>query len=132
MTTETAPSESLPMAEESTLPRRGRTTVAHDVLLTIARLSALQTPGVAHTSPAPDGVDRIFKRGIEDGVRVEVHDHSVLVDLYLVMQPGFSVRVVGRAVQSAVRRAMEEMVGMDVLAVNIHIEDIADPEQEAQ
>src|SRR5262249_53550946 len=112
--------------------RRGRTTIAHDVLLTIARLSALQTPGVARTSPAPDGVDRLFKRGIEDGVRVEVHDQAVVVDLYLVLQPGRNVREVGRNIQAAVRRAMEDMVGMDVLAVNVHIEDISDPEQEAQ
>ena len=112
--------------------RRGKTTIAHEVLLTIARLSALQTPGVARTSPAPDGVDRLFKRGIDDGVRVEVHDQSVVVDLYLVMQPGRNVREVGRAIQAAVRRAMEDMVGMDVLAVNVHIEDISDPEKEAQ
>src|SRR5215467_13602396 len=128
-----------PMATSADAPeatsaeaRRGRTMIAHEVLLTIARLSALQTPGVARTSPAPDGVDRLFKRGIEDGVRVEVHDQTVLVDLYLVLQPGFGLREVGRAVQTAVRRAMEEMVGMDVLAVNVHVEDISDPEKETQ
>ncbi len=66
-----------------------------------------------------------------DGVSVEVRGQSVLIDLYLVMQPGYNLREVGRAVQSAVRRAVEEMVGMDILAVNVHVEDIADPEKEA-
>jgi|SRR5579859_5814187 len=113
-------------------PRRGKTTIAHEVLLTIARLSAVQTPGVARTSPLPAGADRIFKRGIEDGVRVEVREQAVLVDLYLVLQPGYNLREVGRAVQAAVRRAIEEMVGMDVLAVNVHVEDISDPERETQ
>jgi uncharacterized alkaline shock family protein YloU len=113
-------------------PRRGQTTIAHDVLLTIARLSAVQTPGVAGTSRLPAGVDRLFKRGIEDGVRIEVREQSVLVDLYLVLEPGRNLREVSRATQSAVRRAIEEMVGMDVLAVNIHVEDISDPEREAQ
>ena len=112
--------------------RRGKTTIAHDVLLTIARLSAVQTPGVARTSPLPVGVDRIFKRGIEDGVRIEVRDQAVVIDLYLVLEPGYNLREVGRAVQAAVRRAVEEMVGMDVLAVNLHVEDISDPEREAQ
>jgi uncharacterized alkaline shock family protein YloU len=32
---------------------------------------------------------------------------------------------VSRAVQDAVRRAVNEMVGMDVLYVNVHIEDVA-------
>ena len=113
---------------ESGDPRRGKTTIAHDVLLTIARLSAVQTPGVARTSPLPGGADRIFKRGVEDGVRVDVRGQAVLVDLYLVLEPGYNLREVGRSVQSAVRRAIEEMVGMDVLAVNVHVEDISDLE----
>ena len=108
--------------------RRGKTTIAPEVLLTIARLSALQTLGVARTSPLPGGVDRLFKRGIEDGVHIELRDQAVLVDLYLVLQPGHNLREVGRAVQSAVRRAIEDMVGMDVLSVDVHVEDIADPE----
>lgn len=112
--------------------RRGKTTIAHEVLLTIARLSALQTPGVSRTHPLPAGVDRLFKRGVEDGVSVEVRGQAVLVDLYLVMEPGYNLREVGHAVQAAVRRAIEEMVAMDVLAVNIHVEDVADPEREAQ
>jgi len=111
-------------------PRQGKTTIAHDVLLTIARLSAVQTPGVSRTSPLPAGVDRLFRRGVEDGVSVEVRDHAVAVDLYLVIEPGYNLRVVGHAVQAAVRRAMEEMVGMDVLAVNVHVEDVADAERE--
>ena len=115
-------------ARESGDARRGKTTIAHDVLLTIARLSAVQTPGVARTSPLPGGADRIFKRGIEDGVRIEVRGQAVLVDLYLVLEPGYNLREVGRAAQSAVRRAIEEMVGMDVLAVNVHVEDISELE----
>jgi uncharacterized alkaline shock family protein YloU len=112
--------------------RRGRTTIAPEVLLTIARLSALGTPGVARTSPVPGGVNRLFKRGADDGVRIEVRDQAVAVDLYLVTDHGHNVREVSRAVQAAVARAIQEMVGMDVQAVHIHIEDIAYPEQEAQ
>jgi uncharacterized alkaline shock family protein YloU len=112
--------------------RRGKTTIAPDVLLTIARLSALGVPGVARVEPVPGGVDRLFKRGVHDGVRIAVKDHAVTVDLYLVLEHDRNVREISRAVQTAVARAMHEMVAMDVLAVNIHIEDVAYPEQEAQ
>ena len=132
MTDENVPEPPGPSAGEATPPRQGKTTIAQEVLLTIARLSALQTPGVARTSPLPDGVDRIFKRGVDDGVRVEVRDQAVWVDLYLVLKPGYNLREVSRAAQTAVRRAMEEMVGMEVLAVNIHVEDIADLEKETR
>ena len=131
----TAPLPAEPAAgspETGPEPRRGKITIAHDVLLTIARLSAVQTAGVSRTNPLPAGVDRLFKRGVEDGVSVEVRGQAVLVDLYLVMEPGYNLRQVGHAVQAAVRRAIEEMAGMDVLAVNIHVEDVADFESEAQ
>lgn len=112
--------------------RQGKTTIAPEVLLTIARLSALATAGVARTSPVPGGVNRLFQRGVDDGVRLEVKDHAVAVDLYLVVEHDYNVRDVSRAVQAGVARAIEEMVGMDVLTVNVHIEDIAYPEQEPQ
>ena len=112
--------------------RRGKTTIAPDVLLTIARLSTLGVPGVARMEPVPGGVDRLFKRGVHDGVRIALKGHAVTVDLYLILEHDRSVREVSRTVQMAVARAIQEMVGMDVLAVNVHVEDVAYPEQEAQ
>jgi uncharacterized alkaline shock family protein YloU len=106
-------------------PRQGKTIIAPDVLVTIAKLSALGVPGVARTSPVPGGVNRLFTRGANDGVRIEVKDQVVAVDLYLIVEPDTQMRDVSRAVQEAVRRAVNEMVGMEVLHVNVHIEDVA-------
>jgi uncharacterized alkaline shock family protein YloU len=117
---------------DEVLPRRGKTTIAPDVLVTIARLSALSVPGVARMSTAPIAVDRLFQRNANEGVRLEVRGHSVLVDLHVVIQHHVSVREVGREVQSAVTRAIQDMVGMQVLAVNVHIADVAFPEVPAK
>lgn len=113
---------------EEGLPRRGKTTIAPEVLVTIARLSALSVPGVARMSTVPLAVDRLFQRSASEGVRLDVRGHSVLVDLHVVIQHDAAVREVGRAVQAAVTRAIQDMVGMQVLAVNVHIEDVAFPE----
>ena len=107
--------------------RRGKTTIAPEVLLTIARLSALAVPGVARLSLVPGGVNRFFQRGAGDGVRIEVKDNAVQVDVYLVVAYDAQVHDVSRAVQSKISRAIDEMVGMDVLAVNVHIEDVTFP-----
>jgi uncharacterized alkaline shock family protein YloU len=112
-------------------PQRGKVTIAPDVLLTIARLSALGVPGVARMSPVPGGVNRLFQRGVGDGVRIEVRDQAVSVELYLVVNAGVQMRDVSRAVQAEVARAIQEMVGMEVLSVNVHIEDVAPPEATA-
>ncbi|HQV63411.1 MAG TPA: Asp23/Gls24 family envelope stress response protein [Anaerolineales bacterium] len=103
---------------------QGKTTVAPEVLTTIARLSALSVPGVSRLAPVSGGVNRFFKRGSGDGVRIETEENTVFVDLHLILREEVNIREVSRNVQQNVARAIQEMVGMDVGHVNIHIEDI--------
>ena len=110
---------------------QGKTTVSPDVLTTIARLAALGVPGVSRLAPVSGGVNRLFKRGAEDGVRIETEENTVYVDLHLVLQENVNIREVSRNVQQNVARAIQEMVGMDVGHVNIHIEDIDYEDHEA-
>ena len=110
----------------------GKTTVAPDVLVTIARLSALSVPGVSRMAQVTGGVNRLFKRGTNDGVRIEVEDNIIVASLYLILKEDVNIREVSRNVQQQVARALQEMVGMDVGDIEIHIEDIDYEEQEAQ
>jgi uncharacterized alkaline shock family protein YloU len=103
----------------------GTTTMAPGVLVTLARLTALAVPGVAAMATTPGGVNRFFRRGSGEGVRIQVEEACVCVDLYLILKQDTNVREVSRKVQSDVARAIEDMVGMDVQRVDIHIEDIA-------
>ena len=104
--------------------QQGKTTVSPDVLVTIARLSALSVPGVSGMAHVPGGVNRLFKRGIGDGVRIEVEDNVVVANLYLILKENVNIREVSRNVQHQVARALQEMVGMDIGGIDIHIEDI--------
>ena len=105
-------------------PIQYKTTIAPDVLITIARLSALSVPGVSRMANVTGGVNRLFRRGIHDGVRIEVEDNLVVANLYLVVKKDFNLRDVSRNVQEHVTRALEEMVGMEVGSIEIHVEDI--------
>ena len=113
---------------------QGKTTIAPDVLITIARLSALSVPGVSRMAQVTGGVNRLFKRGthLRDGVRIEVEDNVVIADLYLILKKDVNIREVSRNVQGQVARALQEMVGMDVGKVEIHIEDIDYEDVEAR
>jgi uncharacterized alkaline shock family protein YloU len=110
----------------------GKTTVAPDVLVTIARLSALSVPGVSRMANVSGGVNRLFKRGVHDGVRIEVEDNVIVANLYLILKPDVNIREVSRDVQHQVARALQEMVGMDIGEIEIHIEDIDYEEKEAK
>ena len=103
---------------------QGKTTVAPDVLVTIVRLSALSVPGVSRMAQVTGGVNRLFQRGIHEGVRIEVEDNVIVVNLYLILKQDVNIREVSRNVQTQVARALEEMVGMDVGGIEIHIEDM--------
>lgn len=110
---------------ENQLNPPGKTTIAPEVLTTIARMTALSIPGVSRLSATGD-VNQFFKRGFtsNEGVRIIVEDDAVYTDIYVVMQRDVNVRDVSRNIQSQVARAIAEMVGMEVGKVNIHVEDI--------
>lgn len=110
---------------------QGKTTVSPEVLTTIASLAALEVPGVSRLAPVSGGVNRLFRRGTSDGVRIEAKDNTVYADLFLILKDGVNIREVSRNVQANVARSIQEMVGMEIGEVNVHIEDIDFEEDEA-
>lgn len=106
--------------------RLGSVCISPHVLATIARLTTLSVPGVVRMShDLPSGVDRLFKgKGASDGVRIQVVDDAVSVDLAIVARRDVNLYELGREIQSRVSRAIKDMVGMPVLAVNVHVADV--------
>ena len=102
----------------------GKTTIAPEVLLTIIKLTALDEDGVARLAPSPGKVDAFFKKGVEEGIRINVENGIVYVDLHVIVEEGHNVKEVSRSVQKHVARAISEMIGMEPGKVNIHVEDI--------
>ena len=110
----------------------GKTTVAPDVLVEIARMAALKVAGAHDMAPVSGGVNRLFRRGITDGVRISIAEDVVYADLYIILEKGINIRDISRTIQKKVTRSITEMVGMDVGEINIHIENIAyENEEEA-
>lgn len=109
---------------EESFQTPGKTTIAPEVLLTIARLNALSVPGVSRLSTTPGDVNQFLTRGTNEGVRISVENGIVYADIYVILNQDVNVRDVSRGIQARVSRAISEMVGMEVGKVNIHVEDI--------
>lgn len=106
----------------------GKTTVASGVLLSIARLTALQVPGVSRMAPLPPNITRLFRRSnASQGVVIQIEGDRIYADLYVVLKSEVNIREVSRQIQHEVKRAFSEMVGMEVGRINVHIEDIDYP-----
>ncbi len=110
------------------VPSQGTTTIAPDVLLTIAQLTTLNVPGVSRLGHVQTQVNQLLKRTQKrEGVLIEVVDDVVYADIYVVLKNEINVRDVSHNIQHDVARAISEMVGMSVGRVNIHIEDVDYP-----
>lgn len=107
----------------------GQVTIAPEVLVTIARLTTLNTPGVARLDTSiVDGVNRVFKRGAANGgVKVQVDGDAVSVELHVIAKHDVNMLTLGQQVQAAITRAIGEMVGMSVTEVNVYIQDVMLP-----
>ena len=106
----------------------GTTTIAPEVLLTIARLATLRVNGVSRLSTVPAGVNRLIKRGYGEGVRINIKEDTVSADIHVILENEVNIRDISRCIQGDVARAISEMVGMDVGYINIHVDDIDYPE----
>jgi uncharacterized alkaline shock family protein YloU len=107
----------------------GHVTVHPSVLAIIARLTALATPGVARLGRSrQSGVGRVWARlGSWGGVDLGVCDDGIAVDLYVVAEAEVSLLRLGHDLQAEVRQAIHELVGTEVLQVNVHILDVDVP-----
>ncbi len=108
---------------------QGSVTVHPSVLATVARLTALATPGVARLSgDRRQGVGRVLPRlGSWGGVDLSICDEAITVDLYVVAEAETSLSRLGQKLQAEVSRAIQGLVGVDVLAVNVYIQDVDIP-----
>lgn len=102
----------------------GKTTIDPEVLLTIVRLTTLSVEGVSRMAAGPHNVDSLIRKIYSNGVKVEVENNTVYVDVYLVMKRDVNLLETSHQVQQKIKRAIQEMVGMDIGIINVHIEDI--------
>lgn len=102
----------------------GKTTIAPEVLVSICQLATLSVDGVSHMAPCPVDVNTILKKNSGDGVKIEVEDNMVLVDIYVVLKRDMNVIEISHKIQQQVAREITEMVGMNIGRINIHVEDI--------
>ena len=102
--------------------------ISNDVIAAIAGVSAEETKGVAcmYTSISGAIAEKfVSRKNLSKGVKVEILPEGIELDLYIVIDFGTRVREVAEAVQSSVKSNVESMTGMEVKAVNVHIEGVS-------
>lgn len=112
----------------------GNIKIAVDVVSTIAGIAADEIEGVANMYSTFAGgiVEKLSKKNASKGVRVEMNEDSVIIDLYMIVDYGVKIPELAWEVQENVKSSVETMTGLDVEKVNIHIEGISFEKEKAR
>ena len=110
----------------------GDVVIANEVLAIIAGIAATEVEGV-HSMDGGWSGEFISKLGIKDlarGVKVQVKEGEVKVDLSLNMEYGYAIPKLSDLVQDKVSASINNMTGLNVSEVNIRISGVVDKENE--
>lgn len=104
----------------------GRIEIAPEVIEVITGLAAAEVEGVAHMSGGfvGDIAERLGRKNLAKGVKVEVGKKEAAVDVYIIVKYGYKIPEVARNIQENVQNAIENMTGLKVIEVNVHIVDV--------
>ena len=101
----------------------GEVHVADEVVAIIAGLAATEVEGVASMAGniTNELVSKLGMKNLSKGVKVEVAEKTVSVEVALNISYGYSIPEVSEKVQEKVKSAIETMTGLSVASVNVRI-----------
>lgn len=104
----------------------GSLKISEEVVAIIAGLAATEVPGVAGMSGGIVGgiAEMLGRKNLSKGVKVEVGEKETAIDLYIIVEYGSRIPAIAWEIQEKVKKNVEEMTGLNVVEVNIHIQGV--------
>ncbi|TKC19853.1 Asp23/Gls24 family envelope stress response protein [Robertmurraya kyonggiensis] len=101
----------------------GKVEIAPEVIEVIAGIAATEVEGVSQMRGnfATGVVERLGKKNHGKGVKVELTEDGIKVDVYCFMKFGVSIPTIANKVQDNIRQALLNMTALEVEEVNVHI-----------
>lgn len=115
------------MDEQNNNPETlGNIRISEEVVATVAGLAAAEVKGVAGMSNnlASGIYDLIGKKNLSKGVKVDINEQEVMIDLFIVVEYGSRIPEVAWEIQEKVKKSVETMTGLNASKINIHIQGV--------
>ena len=112
----------------------GGVKISDDVIATIASLAASEIECVSKMtgSMAANLTEILEKKKFSKGVKVQLEEDTVEIDVFLSIVYGSIIQEVAEKVQENVKKAIESMTEFKVMTVNVHVQGVTQPEEEKQ
>ena len=98
---------------------------SNEVVSIIAGVAASEVEGIASMVSVPNGSLLGKKRDVTKGVKVEIGTEEASVDLYVTVEYGKPIQKAAHDAQESVRKAIEEMTGLHVVRVDVHVQGVS-------
>lgn len=97
---------------------KSRLKISDDVIITVARLAALDVKGVAGLCGDVSKISKVRKKG---PIKIKMMSDVVAIDIAIRIKSGEKACVVANAVQLAVKENIQNMTGITVARVNVSV-----------
>jgi uncharacterized alkaline shock family protein YloU len=114
------------MSERNQEFENGQVKISDDVVLIIAGIATNGVKGVCSTRTGmADGISNLFsKNNYTKGIKVEVNENVVVLDIFINVEYGCKIGEVAKEVQLTVKKEIETMTDLTVASVNVHVQNI--------
>lgn len=104
----------------------GKVEIAPEVIEIITGIAASEIDGISSMRGnfAAGVAERFGMKSHSKGVKVELTDKGVNIDLFVVIKFGTPIRKTAETLQKNVKQALKNMTALEAEKINIHIVDI--------
>ncbi len=108
--------------------------ISDDVISVIAGVAVSEVPGVAQMSGGfAGGISEVLsgKKNLAKGIKVDSGEKETKIDVNIIVEYGVRIPDVAFEIQNRVKKAVENMTGLKVVEVNVHIQGVSTDNMEA-
>lgn len=101
--------------------------IADDVVAVIAGVAVSEVQGVASMAGGfAGGITEVLsgKKNLSKGIKVEVGEKETKIDVNIIVEYGTRIPDVAFEIQNRVKKAVENMTGLKVVEVNVHVQGV--------
>ena len=103
--------------------------ISDDVVAVIAGMAASEVSGVAEMAGGfAGGISEVLsgKKNLAKGIKVEILDNKdTRIDVNIIVEYGARIPDVAFEIQKRVKKSVENMTGLKVLEVNVHVQGVS-------
>lgn len=101
--------------------------ISDDVVAVIAGVAVSEVQGVADMAGGfAGGISEVFsgKKNMAKGIKVDVTENTAKIDVNIIVEYGSRIPDIAFEIQNRVKKAVENMTGLKVEEVNVHVQGV--------